>query len=103
MEPHPIPHWSLATRIAFRFSVVYLLLFSLVGQVARGLFLFSDLSFRGLGTVWPLREFTIWFARNVLGVAGALVYDGNSLDTSFFWVQTLWMLALAGLATVIWC
>ena len=100
-EPHG-PHWSLGTRVAFRFSFVYLGLYSLATQIYGGLLLVPNFSFPGLGTLWPMREITFWFAAHVFRVSTPLVYTGNSYDTTFHWVQMFWMLLLAALVTGIW-
>src|SRR5205814_712990 len=89
-------------RIAFRFCFVYLGLFSLATQISGSLFLVPNVSFRGLGTIWPLREITFWIAAHIFHVTEPLVYGRNSGETMFFWVQTFWLLVFAVLATAVW-
>jgi hypothetical protein len=55
-----------------------------------------------LGTVWPLRDITLWLAEHVFGVTGPIVYTGNSGDTLFHWVQTALLLVVSALGTVVW-
>ena len=56
-----------------------------------------------LGTRWPMRPITEWCAAHVFGVAGPLVYAGNSADTVFHWVQMAWLLAASiAIATAWW-
>ncbi len=94
--------WSLPTRVAFRFSVVYFGLYGFATQVAGGVLLLPGFAVPALGTEWPMREITTWCARHLFGVDSPLLYRGNSGDTLFFWVQTFWLLAVAVLATAVW-
>src|SRR5258708_30956254 len=100
-EPQVI-RWGVVTRIVFRFSFVYLGLFSLATQISGSLFLFPDVSFRGFGTLSPMRDITFWLAAHVFHVTEPLVYGRNSGETMFFWVQTFWILIAAILAAAIW-
>jgi hypothetical protein len=97
-----IPHWSSATRLSFRFALAYLALYSLMGQFSGGLLLFPGFSFPGLGPLWPFREFTFWLAGSLFNIHSGLVYNGNSADTYFYWVQEFWVLLVAILATAAW-
>ena len=90
------------TRIIFRFCAVYLGLFCLATQISGSLFLLPNVSFRGLGTVWPMREITFWIAAHVFQITQPLVYGRNSGETVFFWVQLFWLVILAVLATAVW-
>jgi hypothetical protein len=101
-QPAPVPRWSPATRVAFRFCLVYFGLYALVTQIAGGIFLFPGGSLPALGTVWPLRDFTLWCAEHIFGAVPPLLYTGNSGDTLFHWVQTAWMLTGAIVAATIW-
>ena len=94
--------WKAATRAAFRFSVVYFTLYAAATQFLGGLLLFPGFSFPALGTIWPMRDITIWWADRVLRVSSPLIYTGNSGDTAFYWVQTLWLLLLAGVIALVW-
>ena len=89
------------TRVAFRFSVVYLTLYCLATQIVGGLLLFPGFSFPGFGTYWPMRAITQWVAR-ILGVTSPLITTGNSGDTAFYWVQTFWLLVVSAIVTLAW-
>jgi uncharacterized membrane protein YphA (DoxX/SURF4 family) len=90
-------------RFAFRFSVVYLALYALATQVVGGVFLFPGFQLPQFGTVWPMREITVWVAQNIFGVTAPLVFTGgNSADTLFHWVQTFWLLVAAAIVTGVW-
>jgi uncharacterized membrane protein YphA (DoxX/SURF4 family) len=89
--------------VLFRFGVVYFGLYSLATQIAGGLFILPGTALPALGTRWPMRPITEWCAAHVFGVAGPLVYAGNSADTIFHWVQMAWLLAASlPIATVWW-
>ena len=97
-----LARWSTPMRIAFRFSFLYFGLFCLATQIAGSLFLIPDGSFRGFGLLWPMRPITVWIAEHFLGVTEPLVYGRYSGETLFFWIQTLWLLILAVVVTIIW-
>lgn len=91
----------MATR-AFRFCFVYFGLYALTTQIAGGVFLLPTSYVPALGTVWPLRDITLWTAEHVFGATPPVAYIGNSGDTIFHWVQTLLLLAVAVVATAVW-
>jgi hypothetical protein len=101
-EPH-VPHWSPASRIAFRFCFVYLGLFCIANTLG-GLYPFLRVDDTvGLGTLWPLREITFWTAAHIFGAKLPLVYRGSGSDDKIFdWVMTFCLLVFAVLATGIW-
>lgn len=98
----PVPSWRLATRVAFRFCFTYLGLYSLATQISGSLILIPFVSFRGLGLLWPMREITYWVGRQVFLINSPLVFDGNSRDSAFYWVQAFWILVVAVIATAVW-
>lgn len=100
-EP-PSHKWGVATRIAFRFSLAYLALFSLATQIFGSMVLIPYHSFRGFGLLWPMREITYWFGSQVFRIHTPLVYDGNSRDSDFYWIQTAWILLVSIIVTVVW-
>jgi hypothetical protein len=94
--------WSLLTRIGFRFSFVYIGLYSLATQIAGGVFLLPTTYLPAFGTMWPMRQLTTWIAVRAFGATPPLVYTGNSGDTIFHWVQAAWILLVAAIVTVVW-
>ena len=92
--------WTPLTRLAFRFCFVYLGLFSLATQISGSMIPNLSFYYRGLGRLWPMREITYGTARAL----GAGVVDDGRVggEPAFFWVQTLWLLIVAGVATAIW-
>ncbi len=99
--PNHVSDWKATTRVAFRFVFIYFLVYSAATQVLGGLLVFPGVSLPALGTRWPMRDITTWLAERVLRVDAALV-TGNSGDTAFYWVQTLWLLILAAVVTAFW-
>ncbi len=97
-----VPHWNRLTRVAFRFCFVYFGLYCFATHIVGGLILFPNFSFPSLGTLWPMRQITFWFATHLFRVTSPLVYTGNSGDTTFHWIQTFWLLMLSALAAAIW-
>jgi len=96
------PPWKLSTRVAFRFFVAYVALYSLATQIAGGLILFPNFSFPSLGTRWPMRAITEWLAVHLFHITTPLVFAGNSGDTAFHWIQTLWLLIVSIFVTAVW-
>ncbi|HVZ22586.1 MAG TPA: hypothetical protein VG871_16045, partial [Vicinamibacterales bacterium] len=91
----------IARRAAVRFVVVYLVFWSFASQIAGGLILFPGFSFPSLGTVWPMRDVTLWLATHVFHVR-SLEYAGTSGDTAFHWVLTGWLLVASAIVAIIW-
>jgi uncharacterized membrane protein YphA (DoxX/SURF4 family) len=94
--------WQPTTRVAFRFSVVYLGLFCLATQISGSMIPNLSFYYRGLGRLWPLREVTAWTAQHVFGVSSAIDGASGNGEPLFFWVQTFWLLIVSVLATAIW-
>ena len=88
--------------LIFRFCVVYFTLYALATQIFGGVFLLPGFAIPALGTVWPMRDITFWFAEHLSGATPPLVYRGNSGDTLFHWVQMFWLLGVSLVATVVW-
>lgn len=94
--------WGRAVLLAFRFSFVYLGVFALATQIAGSLL--PLLSFRGFGPLWPMRDITFWISERIFGI----VPLANSIDpkgsgeTAVYWIQALWIFALAVIAAIAW-
>jgi hypothetical protein len=91
---------------AFRFCVLYFGLYILTTQIFVEMFLGVNGDsgvFPALGTIWPLRQLTIWTAARVFHVTAPLVIDGSgSGDKIFDWVQAFCLLAVALAGTIVW-
>lgn len=99
-----IPHWSLASRVGFRFCFAYFGLFCLATQIFGGLFLpIPKLDIPDPAMLWPMRQITFWTAAHIFRITSPLVYAGSgSGDKAFDWVMTFCLLVFAVVATVIW-
>jgi uncharacterized membrane protein YphA (DoxX/SURF4 family) len=100
----PGPHWRLATRVAFRFCLVYFGLYCLVTQILTGLYApMITLSLPNLDQLWPVRSIIFWTAAHIFHVTRPLVYTGSgSGDKTYDWVEMVCLLVVAALATSIW-
>src|SRR5215468_9985132 len=96
------PSWSRSTRLAFRFTFLYLGLYCLSTQIAGSLIAIPSVPFNGIGLLWPMREITLWVGAHVLRLDAPLSFTGNSRDTDFYWVQMLWLLIVSILGTLVW-
>ena len=93
--------WSPATRLAFRFCVIYLGLFCLATQISGSMLPNLAFAYRGLGRLAPMRDVTHLVAQSVFGITVPLddLSDGEPL---FFWVQTFWIAVVSVLAVAVW-
>ncbi len=99
-QPHA-SRWPPATRVAFRFSFLYLGMFSLATQISGSMLPNLAFTYRGLGLLWPFREVTVWIARHVFGATAGLD-DASGGEPLLFWVQTFWLLLVCVIATAVW-
>jgi len=94
--------WAPATRIAFRFGVLYLGLFTLATQFSGSLLPNVSFYYRGLGRLWPMRDITVWVAEHMSDAPVSIEEATSGGEPLFFWVQTGWLLAAAAIGTGIW-
>ena len=99
VPPQRKPSWSVVSRIAFRFCLVYFGLFCLLTQIFGGLVPIANL---GISNFWPTRQIVTWTAVHIFGVTHPLVYMGGSGDKVFDWVLVFCLLVIAAVATVVW-
>lgn len=96
-------HWSLSTRIAFRFCFVYFGLFCLLTQVLGRLIPLPSVDLPNPSTLWPIRQIVFWTAAHVFHVSQPLVYQATgSVDKTYDWVLQFCFLVIALLATAVW-
>ncbi len=95
------PSWSVASRIAFRFCLVYFGLFCLLTQIFGGL-VPIPIDFPDPSNFWPTRQIVTWTAAHVFGVTHPLVYMGGSGDKVFDWVLVFCLLIIAAVTTIVW-
>ena len=102
-SPATRERWNLATRIAFRFCFACFTLYSLSNQIVGGLLLIPVVGLYRLGTLWPLRQITLWTATHVFRITRTVGYaPTGSGDKTFDWVQLFCLLNIAAAVTILW-
>jgi hypothetical protein len=95
--------WGFASRVAYRFSFLYIALYCLLTQILTGLLPIPNLEVPDLGTLPPFRQFVLWTAENVFRYKQRVVYSGSgSGDKVFDWVQAFCFLLAALVGTCVW-
>src|SRR5580765_7493287 len=95
--------WRPATRIAFRFSILYFGSYILLTQLLTAILRLPHWGFRELSTLPPIQAFVSWVAGHLFGVTPPLVVSGSgSGDKTFDWVLAFCLLVSALLATAVW-
>lgn len=103
-SPEPIadqevgPAWSPATRIAFRFCMIYFGLYVITTQMMPGMALIIP----DLGAIPPMRNLTLWVGHHLLGIATIPMQPSGSGDRLFNWTHAFTILLIAAISTVIW-
>lgn len=95
--------WSLPTRIAFRFCLIYFGLYCLCTQIITSFFPVPNFDIPDPSTFWPIRPIVFWTAAHIFRVSKPLVYIGSgSGDKTFDWVLLFCTLVLSLVATAVW-
>jgi uncharacterized membrane protein YphA (DoxX/SURF4 family) len=97
------PHWSPATRAAFRVCFIYFGLYVLLTQMLSGMIIVPGWNFPELGTKTPFRQVIVWFGQHLLGIAKP--YDpspSGSGDRMYDWVHAYTLLTIALLGAAVW-
>lgn len=99
------PPWKVATRIAFRFCVVYFGLYIVLTQMLTSL-LFATTNDSGafeVDNLPPIKAAVVWIAAHVFRIAHPIVtFETGSGDRVYDWVELACILALAILGTIVW-
>ena len=99
----PVVRWAPATRVAFRFCVLYFGLYVVTTQMLNGLLVIPNFGIPSLETVPPLRNVIEWTALHVCGITRPLVITGSgSGDKTANWVAAFCLLVISALGTVVW-
>jgi hypothetical protein len=106
-EPAPrLAHWTLGTRLAFRFGFCYLMMFALCcGNATLWEIIPFDIGKRVEGwTSWPFFHAAQWLGQHLFHLTGvgAKLHDTGSGDTILNWIAVGIMLAVAMVATLLW-
>jgi uncharacterized membrane protein YphA (DoxX/SURF4 family) len=101
---HPqVVGWSLATRLAFRFTFIYFGLYCLCTQIITSLVPLPNVDIPDPSAFWPVRPLVEWTALHIFHVTTKLVYTGSgSGDKTFDWVLVFCLLVFSALATLVW-
>jgi uncharacterized membrane protein YphA (DoxX/SURF4 family) len=98
------PRWSLASRVAFRFCVLYFGIYCLSNQILITLFANPKFNIPDPSTVPPLRNIILFTAQHLfhLAITPAFLAETGSGDRPCDWVLVFCMLVFAVAATVLW-
>jgi hypothetical protein len=94
--------WRLATRIAFRWTVVYFTLYVCFTQMLSGLIVLPVGGVPPLGVLPPMRNLVQFVASDVFRISQPLVLFSGSGDKTYDWVQAFSLIVLATLGTAVW-
>jgi hypothetical protein len=98
----PSPSWSPATRVAFRFCVLYFAMYVVSTQMLPGLVVIPG-GFPPLETLPPLRDLVMWIGNHVLGISHTIAFRRTgSGDKLFNWVHAFTLLVFAAIGTIVW-
>lgn len=93
--------WSPATRIAFRYCVLYFGIYILTTQMFGGMLPNPWYRVPVLAETLPMRPLVLWVGNHILGVKPT-VHPTGSGDTLFDWTHAFTLLLLAALGTAVW-
>ncbi|HTV13472.1 MAG TPA: hypothetical protein VME68_02080 [Acidobacteriaceae bacterium] len=100
-----VPQWSWASRIAFRFCVVYFGLFCLCTQIITSLLINPQLDFPDPGALPPLRQIVAFAATHIFHLKASspdFFMDTGSGDRPCDWVLLACVLVFAIAGTMLW-
>ncbi len=102
-EEQRVPYWNIGTRIAFRFSFIYLGLFVVYFCPIwlQYLLFMKGESPLVLGGIWPMRQIVLWAGAHIFHMTRS-PSTGPGWDGSYYWVEAFCALVIAVLATVTW-
>ncbi len=97
------PRWSLPTRIAFRFIVIYASIYILLTQMFGGLVVLPfGLNIPAPGQAWTVTTAVNWVTTKVLKFPEPLVLFSGSGDKPIDWAFAFALLVLAAVTTAVW-
>lgn len=97
------PRWSIASRIAFRFSFVYFGLFCLANQIITSLVPLPNVDIPDPASFRPISTVVLWTEAHVLRIAHPIPWaETGSGDRIFDWATTFCLLIVSVFATALW-
>lgn len=97
----PAPHWHLATRIAFRFCVLYFTLYCLGNQILTSLLPLPGINIPDPSTLWPIRLLPVFAAVHIFHVPAPIAETGSG-DRMFDYALTFSIFVIAVAGTILW-
>jgi len=97
------PAWSLTTRLFFRFGVIYFALYVLTTQMLSSLVLLPSGELPQIAATKRAIAIFSWVAGHVMGItSGFVTGETGSGDRTLDWAQTIALVAVAVLGTIVW-
>ena len=97
------PTWSVASRVAFRFSLVYFGLYCLATQIITSLAPLPNVDFPDPASFRPMSSIVLWTEAHVLRIAKPIPWiETGSGDKTFDWALVVFLLMVSALATALW-
>jgi len=95
--------WSLTSRIAFRFCLVYFGLYCVATQVITSLLPLPNVDIPDPASFWPASPIVLWTEAHILRIAKPIPYvETGSGDKTFDWGVMVCLLMVSALATALW-
>lgn len=94
--------WHLATRLAFRWTVLYFTLYVWFTQMLSSLFVLPAGNVPPLGVLPPMTTLVEFTASHLFRVTQPLVRVSGSGDKTYDWVQAFCLVVLAAIGTAVW-
>ena len=97
------PRWHPLTLLAFRFCVLYCVLYVLTTQALSIMLPIPGVRVPDFSMLWPMKSIIMWVGHHVLHVHRPFAaHPTGSGDTAFNWVQTFTVLLIGAVGTVVW-
>ena len=98
----PAPRWALATRLAFRFCVLYLGAYVATTQMWGSLVILPKVTVPSAGQIPWIHGAVTWVATRLLGFTAPLTVVSGSGDKPYDFALVVFLLGFAAAATLVW-
>jgi hypothetical protein len=98
----PAPRWNLATRLAFRFCVIYFGAYVVTTQMWGSLVILPKGNVPSAGQIPWIRDAVTWIATRMLGFSAPLTVVSGSGDKPYDVALVVFLLGLAAAGTLVW-
>jgi hypothetical protein len=97
------PTWSVASRLVFRFSLVYFGLYCLANQIITSLIPLPNVDIPDPASFRPVSQVVLWTEAHILRIAKPIPWvETGSGDKTFDWALVVYLLIVSALATALW-